>query len=274
MRAVTGAVPSHASFASFLRAFSRKLAAQQPLIIGIAVTAALWQIGSTFAPPIIMPPLQNIVGATWHIFSKPDLLIQLLTTGVRVLVAMIASFAVGIALGILMGTFDKVREYVKPQLHIVQGIPSVSWVVFAAIWFANAELRIAFIIFIATMPAFALQIDSAARNVNLEWIHLSAAFRSSLWQRLRMVVLPAIVPELISSWVVNMGWAVRVAMIAELIGSNTGVGYQLLYAQSVFDMAGAIAWTLALVILLSVFQAVTTSAELWFLAWRPREEHA
>jgi ABC-type nitrate/sulfonate/bicarbonate transport system permease component len=63
-------------------------------------------------------------------------------------------------------------------------------------------------------------------------------------------------------------------MVAELIGSNVGVGFQLLNSQAVFDMAGAIAWTLSLVLLLSIFQLTISITEGRLLAWRPRGEQA
>jgi NitT/TauT family transport system permease protein len=63
-------------------------------------------------------------------------------------------------------------------------------------------------------------------------------------------------------------------VIAELIGSTVGVGFQLLQAQSVFDMAGAVAWTLSLVAVLFVYQGVISLCEDRLLAWRPRSEVA
>ncbi len=259
---------------TFFGKLRAEAAAQRPLIVGLTVLALLWEFSTLFLPPIITPPLEDIAVAAWHIFSNYDELRHLLTTGGRVLVALVVSFLVGAALGITMGTFDKIREYAKPLLHFIQGIPALSWVIFAVIWFANVEFRIGFILLIVTMPAFALYIDGAVRSVNLDLIHLSQAFRATRMQRFRMIIIPAIIPEVISSWVVNLGAGVRVAMVAELIGSSVGVGYQLLNAQAVFDMAGAVAWTLSLVCLLSLFQRVITMAENRLLGWRPKGEHA
>ena len=196
------------------------LRAQKPLFIGLCVMAILWQISTYFLPPIVAPPLQDIGVAIWRIFSNYDQLTHLLTTGLRVLVALIVSFIIGAMLGIAMGTFERVSEYVKPLLHFIQGIPALSWVVFA-----NVELRIGFILLIVTMPAFALYIDGAVRSVSLDYVHLGQAFRANWVQRFRMITIPAIVPEVMSSWVVNLGAGVRVAMVAELIGSTAGVGF-------------------------------------------------
>ena len=271
MTSATGDAPASRPM-RLVRELGGALRAQRPLFIGLGGLALLWQTSTYFLPPIIAPPLQDIAVAIWGIFSDYGQLAHLLTTGIRVVVALVVSFVVGAVLGIAMGTFDRVSEYVKPLLHFAQGVPALSWVVFAVIWFANVELRIGFILLIVTMPAFALYIDGAVRSVNLDYVHLAQAFRANWMQRFRMITIPAIVPEVMSAWVVNLGAGVRVAMVAELIGSTAGVGFQLLNAQALFDMAAAIAWTLSLVTLLSVYLGIIRFIELRLLAWRPRAE--
>jgi NitT/TauT family transport system permease protein len=256
------------------RSFWKRLKEHQPAIVDLIVVAALWQISTYFFPPAIVPPLGDIGRAIWRIFSQWSNLVSLLATSLRVLVALLFAFVLGTALGVTMGLFKGVRIYTRPLLHMIQGVPALSWVVFAVIWFAQVEVRIAFILLIGTLPAFALYIDSAVQSVNLDLIHLGQAFRASRTQSLTKIILPAIVPEIMSAWTVNLGNGVRVAVIAELIGSTVGVGFQLLQAQSVFDMAGAVAWTLSLVAVLFVYQGIISFCEGRLLAWRPRSEVA
>jgi ABC-type nitrate/sulfonate/bicarbonate transport system permease component len=63
-------------------------------------------------------------------------------------------------------------------------------------------------------------------------------------------------------------------VVAELVGATGGVGYELLRQQQLFDMTGALAWTLQLVVFVLVFQGVITAVEQWALRWRPRSERA
>jgi NitT/TauT family transport system permease protein len=260
--------------AAFGRSFWKRFKEHQPAIVDLIAVAALWQISTYFFSPAIVPPLGDIGRAIWRIFSQWSNLVSLLATSLRVLVALLVAFVLGTALGVTMGLFKGVRTYARPLLHMIQGVPALSWVVFAVIWFAQVEVRIAFILLIGTLPAFALYIDSAVQSVNLDLIHLGQAFRASRMQSLTKIILPAIVPEIMSAWTVNLGNGVRVAVIAELIGSTVGVGFQLLQAQSVFDMAGAVAWTLSLVAVLFVYQGIISFCESRLLSWRPRSEVA
>ena len=256
------------------RSFWKRLKEHQPAVVDLVAVAVLWQISTYFFSPAIVPPLGDIGRAIWRIFSQWSNLVSLLATSLRVLVALLFAFVLGTTLGVTMGLFKGVRTYARPLLHMIQGVPALSWVVFAVIWFAQVEVRIAFILLIGTLPAFALYIDSAVQSVNLDLIHLGQAFRASRTQSLTKIILPAIVPEIMSAWTVNLGNGVRVAVIAELIGSTVGVGFQLLQAQSVFDMAGAVAWTLSLVAVLFVYQGIISFCEGRLLAWRPRSEVA
>ena len=75
----------------------------------------------------------------------------------------------------------------------------------------------------------------------------------------RVLVLPTVVPGILTAWKVNLGNASRVVVVAELVGATGGVGYELLRQQQLFDMAGALAWTLQLVVFVLVFQGLITA---------------
>ena len=50
-------------------------------------------------------------------------------------------------------------------------------------------------------------------------------------------------------------------VVAELVGATGGVGYELLQQQQLFDMAGALAWTLQLVFFVLIVQAAARQIE-------------
>ena len=243
-----------------------------PGIVALGVLAALWQLSSVFLSPVATPSLAEIGRSMWNIVSDWAQLENLVRTGLRILAGLFLAFIIGMIPGILMGFSDVIRTYVRPLLYFVQGIPALSWVVFAVLWFQDAEVRIAFILVMVTFPNFSLFIEGAVRGVPQELKELGQAFRASRWNQFRHIVLPAITPAILSSWAVNLGNGVRAVVVAELVGASIGVGNRLLLAQSVFDMASAMAWTLLLVIMLLLFQTVLNLIEGRLLSWRPEGE--
>jgi NitT/TauT family transport system permease protein len=87
------------------------------------------------------------------------------------------------------------------------------------------------------------------------------SFRPTRAKLFRTMIIPAILPDILTAWKVNLGNASRVVVVAELVGATGGVGYELLQQQQVFDMAGALAWTLQLVFFVLIAQAILTLIE-------------
>lgn len=250
------------------------LRGRRELVIDLVVVAALWQLSSLFLPPILAPSLADIGRELLKTLTTLGDLAHIAATVGRILLALGVSFLLGAVFGVAMAGSEPIRRYLEPLLHMVQGVPALSWVVFAVIWFSQVELRILFVLIITTVPNFALHIQDAVRSVSRELWELAQAFRASRAQTIRTLVLPSIAPEVLTAWKVNVGNATRVAVVAELVGATLGVGYQLLSAQQLFNMAGAISWTLVLVLSLSIIQMVLAAIEHSMLRWRPPREAA
>jgi NitT/TauT family transport system permease protein len=251
----------------------RKAPAAWVAPVATAVTLLLaWEAARLVWGDLRFPPLLSIAGRTVAILQEPRAFAHLAATGVRIVLALSLAFVAGLALGLAMGRARRARGYVASVMHFLQGIPALAWVVFAVLWFRSPELRVAFILVIVTLPGFALHVDGAVRAIPIDWLQLGQAFHADDGRMLRSIVLPAIAPDLLTSWRVNLGNAVRAGVVAELIGTTLGVGYQLLLAQSLFDMAAAVAWTLLLVGMLLILQGVLYAVERRLLGWRPDSE--
>jgi len=146
--------------------------------------------------------------------------------------------------------------------------------VIAIIWFHGVEFRIFFIMLMTTLPAFTFQILGAIRSMSKDLYEMTLSFRPRPMQMFRMLYLPTVIPDIITAWRVNLGNASRVVVVAELVGATGGVGYQLLRQQQLFDMAGALAWTLQLVLFVLVMQQVLTLLENYLLRYRAVSERA
>jgi NitT/TauT family transport system permease protein len=174
----------------------------------------------------------------------------------------------------IIGQSRTAENFIAPVLTFFQGIPALSWVVFAIIWFHGIEFRVLFIMVMTTLPAFTFQILDAFRSMSKDLFEMTMVFRPSRWTLFRFLIVPTIVPGILTAWKVNLGNAARVVVVAELVGATGGVGYELLRQQQLFDMAGAMAWTLQLVLFVLVVQQTITTIENWALRYRAVSERA
>jgi NitT/TauT family transport system permease protein len=244
---------------------------KEPFISAI-VLMAIWESAASVFPPFLFPSIVAIAKNMFLILTDVTQVGGAIATSARILVGMLGAFLVGGGLAIWMGMSQKVARYVHPLLTFNQGIPALSWVVISVIWFKSTELRIWFIIVMTTLPAFAFQIHDSYRAMSKDLVEMSLSFRPSKWDQFRTLVLPSILPGILTAWKINLGNVARVVVVAELVGASIGVGYELLQRQQLFDMAGAIAWTLILVLFVVVSQGVVTLLENSLLRYRPQSE--
>ena len=144
--------------------------------------------------------------------------------------------------------------------------------VISIIWFKTIEFRIWFIMVVTTLPAFAFQVLDAYRSISKDLHEMALSFRPTRYDMFRTIVLPTVVPGILTAWKVNLGNASRVVVVAELVGATGGVGYQLLQMQQLFDLAGALAWTLILVLFVLITQQIITAIENHVLRYRAQSE--
>lgn len=243
-------------------------------VIGLGALGLAWQIASYFFPVYLFPPVPAIAEKFLAIFLDQESLANAGATATRIFAGLAVSFLLGVVLAFVMGRSERMYRYVYPLLNFIQGIPALSWVVIAIIWFKGIEPRILFIMVSTTVAAFSFQILDAYRSMSKDLFEMTLSFRPSRRDLFRTLILPTIVPGMLTAWKVNLGNAARVVVVAELVGATGGIGYQLLQQQQLFDMAGALAWTLVLVVFVLIVQQVITRLERWLLAYRATAERS
>lgn len=230
-------------------------------VLPFAVVVGLWQVASLFFPPFLFPSLVTVFKRCFEILASWSQFSDVLATIGRILAGLAGAFIVGAAFAVMMARSRAVNEFLLPILTLFQGIPALSWVVFAIIWFHGIEPRIFFIMVMTTLPSFTFQVLSALQGMSRDLMEMVMSFRPTRAKLFRTMIIPAILPDILTAWKVNLGNASRVVVVAELVGATGGVGYELLQQQQLFDMAGALAWTLQLVFFVLIAQAVLTLIE-------------
>ena len=233
------------------------------------IVIVIWQVMSYFFPPFLVPSVPRVAAQIWEILTERGTLLSAGATFARIIAGLVLSFLLGCLLGLGMALYRPAADLLLPIIHVIQGVPSLSWVIIAVIWFKDMEARALFVLLASGLPNFSIQIHDAVRDISRELWEMVQALRPTRAQMLRHMILPAIVPEVFTAWKVNLGIATRVVIIAELVGSTFGVGYQLRLSQDLFNMAAVVAWTLALVLFAVVGEQALALLERRMLRWRP-----
>ena len=233
------------------------------MVVALVVLAIAWEIVSLLVPPFIVPGWGRIFKSLATL--RMDFV---LVTLARVVGALVISFALGLGLAVVMYASVAVERYGRPIVRLLMAVPVVCWILFAVLWFKWVEFRIAFVLVVVCGPVFLVDVLDAMKGVSKDLRDMLRSFRPTRAQTFTKLVLPATVPAILTSWKINLSLAIRVVTIAELVGAVTGIGYGLVVAQELFSVSDVFAWTLILVVILFLAEAVLTRVEERVLRWR------
>jgi NitT/TauT family transport system permease protein len=237
-------------------------------VFSLLIFVVAWEVLSYFAPALGIPafavPSFVRIGQSMLTITPIDIVV----TVARVIGALILSFVIGVVLAMAMYRSETLESYLHPMIRLFMAVPVVSWILFAVLWFRGVEFRIAFVLIAVCGPVFLVDSLDAMRGVSRDLRRMMQSFRPTTLQYFTKLMFPAILPNLITSWKINLSLAIRVVTIAELVGAVTGIGHQLAVAQELFSVADVFAWTLILVALLFLLEAVVARVEHRVLRWR------
>ena len=133
------------------------------------------------------------------------------------------SSLVGVPLGILCGTYAAVSRTSEPFIEFFRYLPAPAFGALAvAILGIHDGPKIA-IIFIGTFFQQVLIIANTTRKLDMALLEAALTLGAKRLQLLFKVVIPGVLPELYRNQRILLGWAWTYLIVAELIGTSSGI---------------------------------------------------
>ena len=253
------------------RGFRPALVAERLLLAGALV--AVWWFFSLSAPHYVLPGPARVWSALGAIAANGDLWTNLGITFGRVGVGFLVAALVGLPFGIALGAYRRVGEFFEPVLPVLNTVSSAIWAIFAILWFGISNATTIFVVFMTAMPLIITNVWQGTRAVNADFIELARVLRMPDWKVMTKIYLPTILPYFFSGARLAFGFGWRVSLVAETIGSSSGVGYRLRQAADLVRTDQVFAWTLTLVILMAALEmGILTPLENHLFRWKKEAE--
>lgn len=216
---------------------------------GVMLVVVIWSLFSGSLNPLILPSPVEVGRAVLELARSGELGKNFLITFRRTLVGFAIAFFFGISIALLMKKNLFFRQVFKPLVTFVQTTPPVVWLVLSMIWFGLAqELTPVFIIFIVVFPIVLINFLEGLESFDTELIQMAKVFGSKRKRILFHILLPGMSPLIISSARVGLAFAWKSTVLAEFLGSSSGIGFMLSAANSLLDTSQVFAWALILIL--------------------------
>jgi NitT/TauT family transport system permease protein len=218
---------------------------------GVVVLALVgWWALARHLPDFILPGPVAVARQLPALFVSADFLGNLLASTWRVLVSIAAALLIGGGLAFLGHGVPwmaaVVDKRIKPMLN---AFPSIGWAILAAIWFEPGNLSVIFVEVMILIPFCLINIAEGLRNVDREVMEMGRSFTRHRARILWRLTLPLLVPYALSATRIAYGIAWKIALVAELLGAPSGLGYLMLRAQTAADSTTFLATCFVIVLI-------------------------
>ena len=147
---------------------------------------------------------------------------------VRFFIGYIISVVAGVFLGLILGWYKGVWNYINPIVQVIRPISPVAWLPFIVLFFGIGQAPAIVIIFIAAFFPVLLSTVSAIQNIDPVYIKVARNFGIRQPELLFKIVLPAVFPGIASGLHIALGTAWIFLVTGEMVGSQTGLGFLII----------------------------------------------
>lgn len=199
---------------------------------GLAIGALVWWIFTTplwSSDPIRVDfsPERTFV-ALVQLFSTGAIVPHVIDSLRRVLVGLLAAIAIGVPLGILLGLSRPLDQATSALFQFIRMISPLSWMPIAVMVLGIGDLPVYFLLTIAAVWSLILNTSAGVAAVDRRWLLLSKSLCATQWETISRVIIPAIIPHLLTGVRLAIGIIWIVLVPAEMLGVSAGLGYYIL----------------------------------------------
>ncbi len=237
--------------------------------VAVVATFALWQFSSAVLGDRVVPAPAQVFRALASLVTTAEFWTALLTTVTSTLLGLLIAVALGVPLGLVVGSSRFLTASTRLSADFLRTIPPVTLIPLALLLYGpSIAMQVVLIVFGSVWPLF-LHAIYAVREVDPIMRDVSAVFRMSTWSRWVNITLPSSAPFLLTGLRVASTIALLLAVAAELIGNAPGIGLEIALTQMGAQVATAYAYVVVAALLGVVLNLVLAAAQRCLLFWHP-----
>jgi len=237
------------------------------IAVPIAILLA-WQLWTASAHQPRFPRLSTILVEFRDMWLFSQFGEHVVPSLVRILAGFAIGSLIGVALGVPLGLSTRARRAAMPHIEYWRAMPPPALLPISVILAHSIGNRqkIAFIAFFCIFPVL-LNTIAGIRGIDPTLIDTARSYGIPRRERIRRIVLPAALPQIMAGLRVSLALAVIMMVLTEYFSSTNGVGYVLLISKNTFQLVPMWAAILLIGVLGYLINFVFLLVERRVLAW-------
>jgi nitrate/nitrite transport system permease protein len=204
-----------------------------PPALGLLLLIGLWHLLASTGEARLPTP-----GATWsaavELFSDPFFVYgpndvgigwQVLTSLERVGLGFGLAALVGIPFGFLIGRSVFIGRMCAPLISLFKPVSPLAWLPIGLLVFQGSEPAAIWTIFICSIWPMIINTAVGVQRVPQDYLNVARVLNLSEWKILTKILLPAVLPYMLTGVRLAVGTAWLVIVAAEMLTGGVGIGF-------------------------------------------------
>ena len=241
--------------------------------LGIAffvVFTAIWS-WATFGGYVPKHFLANpfaMVEAGWELLTKYNFMTDIGMTVWRVVGGFVMAAVIAVPLGILMGAYTPVEAFFEPFVSFSRYLPASAFIGLLILWAGIGELQKLLVIIIGCVFHLIMMVAGSVSATRRDLVEAAYTLGASDRGIVRRVLIPANAPEIAEILRLVLGWAWTYVIVAELIGSSSGIGHMIVDSQALLN-TGQIIFGIIIIGLIGLLSdTIFKALNRWLFPWK------
>jgi NitT/TauT family transport system permease protein len=168
----------------------------------------------------------------WQLLTRHGFLFDIAMTIWRVIGGFVLAALVAVPLGILMGAYKPIEAFLEPFVSFARYLPASAFIPLLILWAGIGEMQKLLVIFIGSVFQIILMVAITVGQVRRELVEAALTLGARDRGILGRVLIPASAPNIAEILRLVLGWAWTYVIVAELIGSSSGIGHMIIDSQA------------------------------------------
>ena len=212
----------------------KKLLSLKNVIISVSILILIWQLLFSVSSydKALFPSPKMAFDALVELIENGKLFENIRTSMYRFVTGYFSSVIVAVVLGLILGRVPKLFQYINPAVQLLRPISPTAWMPFIVLLFGIGDVPAIVIIFIAAFFPVLLSTVSAVGNIDPVYLKVSKNFGIRQPALTWKVIFPAAFPQIANGIHLALGTAWIFLVAGEMVGAQSGLGYQIIDARN------------------------------------------
>ncbi|SFO62542.1 NitT/TauT family transport system permease protein [Variovorax sp. PDC80] len=195
---------------------------------------AVFTLGGFVSPTFLASPV-TMLREGWLLFTEYNFIQDIGMTVWRVVGGFVLASVIAVPLGIAMGAYKPIEAFLEPFVSFCRYLPASAFIPLLILWAGIGESQKLLVIFIGSVFQVILMVAVTVGSARKDLVEAAYTLGASSRGIVRRVLIPGAAPGIAETLRLVLGWAWTYVIVAELIGSSSGIGHMITDSQALLN---------------------------------------